>query len=237
MSARSNSAGFVRIYRSILDNRTFGNGDEAMFFAFLILKANWKQGERRYDERVYQLERGQLVIGQRKLAEEYGWSRQKVRGAMSRLEATGMLTQYWAQHGAQRAPVITICNYDIYQAPAESDEPTSGPRSAQGRPKVGPPKKEGKEGNKGKEQNDYAFAGRVIRLTRHDYDRWQVAYSHIDLRGELQALDDYYDANLSGGERKKWYPRCSQALAKRNERARSEAKAQHRDPPDSDVIY
>ena len=99
------NGGYVRIYRSILDNPAFRNVDEAMFFCFLILKANWCAGERRYDERIYKLERGDLVLGERKLAEEFGWERQKVRGVISRLEAADMLTRKWAQHGTQRAPV------------------------------------------------------------------------------------------------------------------------------------
>ncbi len=85
--------------------------------------------------------------------------------------------------------------------------------------------------------NGYAFAGKIIRLNQHDFDTWADAYRHIDLRAQLQALDDYYDNNLTGADRNKWFARCSQALAKKNERARIEAKAQREEPCDSDVIY
>ena len=136
------TGGYVRIYRSILDNPTFRNVEEAMFFAFLVLRANWTPGERRYDDRIYKLERGDLVIGERKLAEEFGWTRKKVRGVISRLEATDMITRKRAQHGCQRAPVITICNYSLYQDVKEA--PNQG--GAQAGPKAGPPNKEGKEG-------------------------------------------------------------------------------------------
>ncbi len=135
------NGGFVRIYRSILENPAFRDIGEAMFFAFLVLKANWRGGERRYDERVYKLERGDLVLGERKLAEGFGWKRQKVRGVISRLEATAMLTRKFDQHGTQRAPVITICNYSLYQDVKEA--PNQGADQAQ--PKANPPKKEGKE--------------------------------------------------------------------------------------------
>ena len=135
------NGGYVRIYRSILDNPAFRDIGEAMFFAFLVIKANWRAGERRYDERVYKLERGDLVLGERKLAEGFGWTRKKVRGVMNRLEDTNMITRKRAQHGDQRAPVITICNYSHYQSVKE----TRDQGGAQGGPKVGPPKKEGKE--------------------------------------------------------------------------------------------
>ncbi len=135
------NGGFVLIHRSILDNPTFRDIGEAMFFAFLVLKANWRGGERRYDDRIYKLKRGDLVLGERKLAEEFGWKRQKVRGVISRLEATAMLTRKFDQHGTQRAPVITICNYSLYQDVKEARNQGGN----QAGPKAGPPKKEGKE--------------------------------------------------------------------------------------------
>ena len=141
------NGGYVLIYRSILDNPTFRDIGEAMFFAYLVLKANWRGGERRYDDRIYKLERGDLVLGERILAEGFGWTRQKVRGVISRLEATGMLTRKFNQHGNQRAPVITVCNYSLYQDMKEP--PNQGADQAQ--PKANPPKKQRKQRKQGKE--------------------------------------------------------------------------------------
>ncbi len=85
--------------------------------------------------------------------------------------------------------------------------------------------------------NVYAFAGKIIRLNQHDFDTWATAYPNIDLRAQLQALDDYYDNHLTGDDRNKWFARCSQVLAKKNEGARAEARAHREEPCDSDVIY
>ena len=135
------TGGYARIYRSIFDNPAFRNAGEAMFFAFLVLKANWRPGERRYDDRIYRLDRGELVIGARKLAEEFGWSHKKVRTLIKHLIDGNMVVQKWAQHGAQRAPVTSICNYEKFQAPA--GEQAQG--GAQEGHKRGTPKKERKE--------------------------------------------------------------------------------------------
>ena len=157
------NGGYVRIYRSILDNPTFRNAGEAMFFAYLVLKANWRAGERRYDDRVYRLDRGELVIGTRKLAEEFGWTRKRVRTLIKRLIDWKMVGTTWAQHGAQRAPVITICNYEKFQTSA--GERAQG--GAQQGPKGGPPKKEGK---KEKEDN-------TVESTADDpFDQFWRAY-------------------------------------------------------------
>ncbi len=146
------NGGYVRIYRSILENPTFRNAGEAMFFGYLVLKANWRAGERRYDDRVYKLDRGELVIGTRKLAEEFGWSHKRVRNMLQRLKAGNMVGQKWTQHGAHRAPVTTICNYDDFQAPV-GDRAQAG---AQEGHKGGTPKKEGKEGKYPNGGNDAA---------------------------------------------------------------------------------
>jgi len=135
------NGGYARIYRSILDNPAFRNVGEAMFFAFLVLKANWRAGERRYDDRVYKLDRGELVIGARKLAEEFGWSHKRVRTLIKHLIDGNMVVQKWAQHGAHRAPVTTICNYEKFQAPA-SEQAQAGAQQGHSR---GTPKKEEEE--------------------------------------------------------------------------------------------
>jgi hypothetical protein len=45
------------------------------------------------------------------------------------------------------------------------------------------------------EGKDIAWEGRVIRLSRRDYDRWRLAYPNADIDAELQAADDYYATN------------------------------------------
>ena len=86
-------------------------------------------------------------------------------------------------------------------------------------------------------KNHYAFEGKIIRLTQADYDTWAKAYQHIDLGAQLQALDDYYDRNLTGKDRADCFWRCSQALAKKNERARAEQAQQREEPKFNDGVY
>ena len=75
----------------------------------------------------------------------------------------------------------------------------------------------------------YAFAGKVIRLTEADLTKWQEAYPNlVDIRAELTALDDFYDRELAGPERKRWFVRCSQALNQRNKEARKGLSNGHR---------
>lgn len=65
----------------------------------------------------------------------------------------------------------------------------------------------------------YAFAGRLVRLTERDFDEWKARFYTIpDLSAELYAADLYYDAELEGKERKKWFHRVSAWLAGKHQK-------------------
>jgi hypothetical protein len=54
------------------------------------------------------------------------------------------------------------------------------------------------------------FESGVIRLKQKDFDQWEKAFSHLDLRAELLSLSEW------AAKQKKWFPAVSGALAKRN---------------------
>lgn len=76
-----------------------------------------------------------------------------------------------------------------------------------------------KKNNKGV----FAFSGSVIRLRRDDFDRWQSAYSDIDLSALLQARDDWLKGQPEA-ERKRWFNSTSNFLAKKQQEARAAIK-------------
>lgn len=76
----------------------------------------------------------------------------------------------------------------------------------------------------------YAFEGRLIRLVKRDFDEWRRRYHGIaDLMAELGALDDFYDRELTGEDRKRWFIRCSAALAKKHQLAVAAARPDSRE--------
>lgn len=71
---------------------------------------------------------------------------------------------------------------------------------------------------KGAQKGEYAFRRRIIRLTKADFEGWQKTYFTIaDLRAKLESLDCFYDQNLTGADRSKWFYRCSAALDKEHQ--------------------
>ena len=66
----STDGGYVQIYRSLLDHHAFRNQAEAMAFAALILRASWRPSQLRYKGRSISLQRGQLAVSIRDLAND-----------------------------------------------------------------------------------------------------------------------------------------------------------------------
>lgn len=73
------------------------------------------------------------------------------------------------------------------------------------------------KGRNGRSPSDYAFHGKVIRLTWEDFGRWSNGYANLDLRAKLQQRDDWYSE--TGENPKNWFVRTSNWLAGENSKA------------------
>lgn len=81
--------------------------------------------------------------------------------------------------------------------------------------------------------SDYAYLGRIIRLTVPDYARWQRSFSNLELMGALQARDDWLSQLPDHDNRRKnWFMATSLWLFKQNQAARPQVAA-HQFNPDS----
>lgn len=70
-------------------------------------------------------------------------------------------------------------------------------------------------------KHDYAFCGRVIRLSRPDGRRWEKAYPDLDIPALLQSRDDWL-ADRPEPERKRWFNSTSNWLAAKQSQAKSD---------------
>jgi hypothetical protein len=75
------------------------------------------------------------------------------------------------------------------------------------------------EQNRGRETrlNGYAFAGKVVRLRKKNFDDWVKAFPRLDLLGELTARDAWLSSpRATEADRKNWFASTSQHFANRN---------------------
>ncbi|CAA2139537.1 hypothetical protein [Hyphomicrobium sp. ghe19] len=91
----------------------FGPYDRRSAWMWLIANAAWKAREINHKGARLVLERGQVLIGRKFLAEKWGWTEQKVRTFVLRLCEDGMLEIN--QSNGHFANIATICNYEKYQ--------------------------------------------------------------------------------------------------------------------------
>lgn len=111
-------AGYVRIYRRLLGHHAFRNDAEALAFAWMVIKASWQPVRVRYKGQSVALQRGQLAVSVRDLAEALDRPKGWVERLLGRLKS-GTMIETRSETGIN---VITICNYDEYQADSESSE-------------------------------------------------------------------------------------------------------------------
>lgn len=109
--------GYVRVYRTLLGHPAFRNDGEAMAFAWMVLRASWRPARVRYKGMAVSLERGQLAVSVRDLAEALDRSKGWVERLLTRLKSETMIET----HSETGVTVVTICNYAEYQA--EQDSP------------------------------------------------------------------------------------------------------------------
>jgi hypothetical protein len=75
----------------------------------------------------------------------------------------------------------------------------------------------------------YAFESGILRLTKKDFSKWEVAFSRLDLRAELTGLAEW--ANQQGD---RWFFAVAGALAKRNRTVKASHDKPCRTPADQD---
>lgn len=106
-------SGTVNIARSLFYDAAFKDQPftEREAFMWLVMEASWKDREKRIDNRIISLKRGQLAASVRFMAEAWGWQKSTVDRFLQRLKNRDMI----GTDSGTGVNVITICKYSHYQ--------------------------------------------------------------------------------------------------------------------------
>lgn len=140
-------AGYIHLHRRLIGHPAFRNDGEAMAFAWMCLRASWQPVRVRYKGMAVQLDRGQLAVSVRDLAEALDRPKGWVERLLNRLKSETMI-ETRAETGVT---VITVCNYGEYQPQQDSDRTPRGTRggtSTGQRQDTEQRREKGKEGKK-----------------------------------------------------------------------------------------
>ena len=164
--------GFYMMHRGWLDHPVLaGEFDRRSAWCWLIEHAVWKKQKVDVLGHMVMLERGQLCYSNRYLAEAWGWSDAKVRRFTTRLKTDAMIDA--ATDAGQT--VITISNYDKYQATQDTTDALSDAscdaEATQERRRCDANKKKDKEGKEGKR-----VAEATLSVHAKSFDEFWLAY-------------------------------------------------------------
>lgn len=115
----ANYNGWIKMHRRFTSWEWIGCASMVQLFVWLLLSASDKDERRRG----VTVRRGQVLISRRKLSQELHMSERTFRTCISRLQMTGEITT----EVTHLYTLVTICNYDNYQAPANDKRPTTDP--------------------------------------------------------------------------------------------------------------
>lgn len=115
--------GWITLHRKIEDNWIWNDKepfDKRSAWIDLILKANHKNKKLVYNGKLIEVERGSRITSIKKLSEEWGWSRKKVKNFLELLQSDNMIVY----SSTSKNTTYTIVNYNDYQG-IEDDKGTS----------------------------------------------------------------------------------------------------------------
>lgn len=111
-------SGYALIHRRLLGHHAFRNDAEAMAFGWMVIRASWKPARVRYKDRILNVGRGQLAVSVRDMAAAMDRDKAWIERLWKRLKSETMIETV-TEKGVT---LVTICNYDTYQASQTQDE-------------------------------------------------------------------------------------------------------------------
>ena len=161
--------GWVKTYRKLSEWEWYKDSSMVHLFIHLITKASHE--DRSWRGKV--IKRGQMVTSRKILSSETGISEQTIRTCLERLKSTSEITI----QSTNRNSIITICNYEIYQAEKnEANQQTNQParrQSTSSQPTIKQELKELKNIKNTKKEFDLSFVDVVFMPLVKDFIQYR----------------------------------------------------------------
>lgn len=149
--------GFIKLSRKFFENALWKEHRQysrSEAWLDLIQMAGFEDSKYILNNRAIEVQRGEIVASRRFLENRWLWGSTKVTNFLDYLKKEGMINQ--RQTNGQT--IITLCNYDTYNARQTSDDvenkPEANHRQTRGKPPTNQ-NKEYKESKEGKESKEY----------------------------------------------------------------------------------
>lgn len=122
--------GYIRLYRKSLDSGLIRSHNAWILFTYCLLKATHQEYKAVVGNQEILLQPGQFIFGRRMAAEETGLTERQIRTALQSLINLKILTS----KTTNKFSIITIINWDIYQAPEPENDQQNDQHVTSNRP-------------------------------------------------------------------------------------------------------
>lgn len=184
--------GWIKLHRKIMESDIW-QGDEPFdhksAWIDLLLMANHKDKKLMFGGQIITVKAGQKITSLVKLAERWGWSRNKVTRYLDGLQEMGMIDR----KSDNKKTLINIVNYNIYQG--DECENETADETANGQQMEQQTDTNKNNNNKIINNNNIIKSNKVTNNNKSIYGE----YRHVKLSpDELQKLKDAYGEELVG---------------------------------------
>lgn len=112
--------GWIKTYRNILDHWVWQDPMTFRCWMYILLKANHSDKKVMFDGSLMTIGRGQFLTSIRKLGDDVGCSRDKIRKILQTLKEDNMVSV----RATHRGTLLTVINYGVYQDSAHTESYT-----------------------------------------------------------------------------------------------------------------
>lgn len=200
----SEKSGFIKTYRSLQDWQWYTTDGMLLVWTHILLNARIEPG---YSYGVY-IDRGQLIVGRKKLSEKLNMSEQRVRTCLNRLKSTNEITMV----STSKYTIITIIKWEKYQGDGKKSTKKSTKLATNEQPTTNQQLTNNQPLNKN-DKNDKNDKNKDIKSNTHfippTFDQvLQYAYEKDQSKALAQKFFDYFTAgdwfDAKGKKVKNW---------------------------------
>lgn len=180
--------GYTKSWRKKYESRTASRGIVYLgAMDYFAGNANWRD---KFHSGIL-IQRGQMIVGRKQLSETWKLSEQNVRTILKNLEKDGFLTTQTSNLGT----IVTVLNYDIYQA-------DDGDCSNESQPELNQPITNGQpllKNIKNIKNNNMFFAYdgdcKIHGISQEQLALWKSLFPQIAIDNEINKASAWLDAN------------------------------------------
>ena len=188
--------GWVKLYRSGLDNELFKNSTTWHVWTYCLLKATHKPTKVLIGGKSILLQPGQFIFGRKKASEETKLTERKIRTSLEHLKNTQNLTIT----STNKYSIITLINWDSYQSDTSNSDPKTDQLPTSYRPATDHIQecKECKECKDDQEERKGPVTyhdGKLENITEEQLQSWGRAYPSVNVKGEILKINSWLKAN------------------------------------------